>query len=829
MSIFSNLFSVPKGVSSTVNKIMKSPVNISMAHLSAVNYYNPYRSVISQNINLKYNNGRYRAVPPTFDVPTIQKFYDSVVGDRPIIMYERSKGIFLTDHETLFSIYSVDGVVDEDGYEVIYPAGLFTLSIGGKYKTGIPYKDISGLTNDIGFTGAFSPVDKIIRHKVKKPIVKFRSTLGESETTKDHSYILMNGESTSPDNLEEFVPGRLRYMQYDTEMFSYIRFLRGSHDILFSDSEVIVSSPSFTEFVNFVISNLNNASYEDGVYKLPVNPFLIGLLDNNINGEFDKHFSDEFILIDEGSHKRIYDKIDRLFNKFKVISSWAFDIQFLQVLSANLFDVSSRSYKMKSKWLASLISFYFMVSEIDYAIYYEDGYYKFIDTRMSGLPINYTNIRFDFKDDYEGYVYDLSVANTQCFVDPIGMITLHNTDGILRDAVSYYTSRIPLDDLKIVADKRLTNKYLTYRIKKMNDVFGCDLLGSFLRDIISNLVLFGNVIIHRVRSRKKYRGKKVVLYYEILPFADISLVYDIQTSKFKGYLVRNVGLMQPDDVIHIYINKPAGFFYGRPNTLAVLNDIKVLRLLEQNLEIMGVAYSTPQLVLKIGTPMAPASNPPNQILGNNNKYYNITDADIQMNADRLKKLTPHDIKIIPWYYHIEGVNVTPPIDLVEPIKLFRHRIYQAMGLDPVVMGDTDSRNRDASAVGQRSTDRNVAMYLDVVINAFNREIINHDFLDEMGISGSAYIHTPRIDMEDYFRRVNLGLSLFQSNIITQDEVRRDYLGLDPMSSKDIGNTFIAITGQVAGGGESAASKAQSQVNPTNQHGNQGAPPTVKKN
>ncbi|MBP2252219.1 DNA polymerase I [Halarchaeum solikamskense] len=119
---------------------------------------------------------------------------DSVTGDRPVVVRDPEERVRITPIEDLFerATPSENVLVTADGGPVA------SVSVGKDRRTLDGWDALS--LNDAGET-EWKPITQAIRHETDGSVVNLRHKLGESTTTRDHSYVV-----EGPDSLEEAAP-----------------------------------------------------------------------------------------------------------------------------------------------------------------------------------------------------------------------------------------------------------------------------------------------------------------------------------------------------------------------------------------------------------------------------------------------------------------------------------------------------------------------------------------------------------------------------------------------------------------------------------------------
>ena len=132
---------------------------------------------------------------------------DSVTGDRPIVVRDPSGIVRIVPIADLFERADVtadrDIVITTDGGPVA------SVSTDKERRSVDGWDALSVAKNgDV----EWQPIEQVIRHETDKPVVNLRHKFGESTTTRDHSYVVKDGDElveSTPENVEKplRVPG----------------------------------------------------------------------------------------------------------------------------------------------------------------------------------------------------------------------------------------------------------------------------------------------------------------------------------------------------------------------------------------------------------------------------------------------------------------------------------------------------------------------------------------------------------------------------------------------------------------------------------------------
>jgi hypothetical protein len=221
-----------------------------------------------------------------------------------------------------------------------------------------------------------------------------------------------------------------------------------------------------------------------------------------------------------------------------------------------------------------------------------------------------------------------------------------------------------------------------------------------------------------------------------------------------------------DNVSHMHYNKKDGFIFGTPTILPVIDDVRALRKIEENIELLVYQHLFPLFQWKVGTKEAPAS---------------VTEA-----GDREVDVVRKEIQYLP----TEGGIVTTERHEINAIGAegralraegylthFKRRVFSGLDMSPVDFGESESSNRStAEQLSQNLIDR--VKDFQRVMEGFVNELIikelllesnfNFDVLDEENVVRFKF---KEIDLELQIKKDSHYADLFSKNTIGLNEAR----------------------------------------------------------
>lgn len=356
-------------------------------------------------------------------------------------------------------------------------------------------------------------------------------------------------------------------------------------------------------------------------------------------------------------------------------------------------------------------------------------------------------------------------------------------DGILRRASNIYTEQILKNSYEIISKDDKMQNYVRKRMKEIQNLTGIS-NHDVMRNIAWQLVTFGNAYILKVRGNKsqfaksyKIGNKKLNpingLFVLDAPSIEVGLDQDDQIVKYKQ-LIRGVyRYWDADDIIHLSYNKTPGTLTGFSNFLTILDDVRALRKLEEEVEILGFQYAVPLWLYKVGNKDIPASP-----------------GEVDQVTSTINNMPTYGVLVVPGHHTMESVsNNQTPVQVLEFIDHFKHRIYAGLGISPIAMGDASSSNRNTAQSLDLSMQTITISYQNIIKNGLEMQLFRElaydggfNLIDE-----DILMNFPEIDIEAQIKKQNHLMGLYQGNIISLTEAR---LGMNYDANIDEKDFFI---------------------------------------
>lgn len=285
--------------------------------------------------------------------------------------------------------------------------------------------------------------------------------------------------------------------------------------------------------------------------------------------------------------------------------------------------------------------------------------------------------------------YDLALINR-----------IEDTDSYVSQAFIKKIGLMFKEGYDFVGPDPKTVQYVKTRFSQIARATGIS-TDELLRMIGTALVKKSNGFLVKARKESASGGKvrsipggnrelQPVAGYFIMPAELMWYEADIQGIILRWKIRLPDGRFQyfkPEDVVHFYFNRKEGFIYGTPTIQSVIDDIRSLRKIEENIELLVYQHLFPLFHYKVGTDDMPAS------------------VDEQGNDEI--EVARHAIREMP----AEGGLVTNHRHTVELIgaenrslraegylEHFKKRVFSGLGISAVDMGEGECYSADTQTL-----------------------------------------------------------------------------------------------------------------------------------
>ena len=395
--------------------------------------------------------------------------------------------------------------------------------------------------------------------------------------------------------------------------------------------------------------------------------------------------------------------------------------------------------------------------------------------RVLDPTLNYQSSRFVGRGSFQSSEYDLS---------EIGKI--EDTDSYVRQAFNKKVALMLKEGWDLTGPNLKTIKYIKARLAQIAQASGISTTQLF-RDVGSGVVKKSNCFLIKVRNTKASGGRerkeggkgkslKPVAGYFIAPAETMEFeTANGQISKWRQLMPSGDIQEYPvQDVVHIFYDRKEGFVFGTPVLIPVIDDIRALRKIEENIEMLVYQHLFPLFQYIVGTPESPAG-----ITETGEREIEIVRREIQYMPSEGGIVTPERHKIVAVGAEGRALRAEGYLDH------FKKRVFSGLGVSAVDMGEGETANRATADNMSRNMVDSVKDIQQVVADFINEYIIKELLLEST--FGDTVLDDEflvklvfrEIDTEAKIKKQNHGADLFTKDIITHDEARKE-LGLEPL-------------------------------------------------
>lgn len=399
----------------------------------------------------------------------------------------------------------------------------------------------------------------------------------------------------------------------------------------------------------------------------------------------------------------------------------------------------------------------------------------------------------------------------------------YDTDSYIRQGVDKYVDQIFKEGWTFYGENSDTVAYIRNRFKYISRATNTPTL-EFLTEIAETVVKYSNCIIAKSRTNDPnafppgqqlvgLNGKDPVAGYYCLNVPSMKIKRD-KFGTVIGWKQEIDGAPEalefpPEDIIHIYYKREQGNAFGTPLLQPVLDDVRALRLAEQNVFKMMHRYIYPLHHAKVGTAESPCK--PGEIDKTREEFENAEIDGGFITSERVEVKPIASDKVI---------NAEPYL------KYLESRVFSGLGIPAILFGRGETSNRSTGDnMANEMSDRVKAMQS--IIACFINEFIIDDLLLEGGYDpilnqeDVVLFKFNENDLDSKIKKENHFLLMWQGNAITENEMRAE-IGRDPIEDRT--GIYSLLYGN-----KDTADEVKNKETPANQHGTKTSPKKTTNN
>ena len=396
-------------------------------------------------------------------------------------------------------------------------------------------------------------------------------------------------------------------------------------------------------------------------------------------------------------------------------------------------------------------------------------------------------------------------------------------------------------------------RYITRRVNEMMLMTG-HTFTELLSEIFDNLFTYSNSFWVFKRDDVRSSGGKIRFHKRTYqPMAGVWAAdpTTVQVKQSKSGLIErwrqvegastlaeggSPKTFRPADVLHISTNRKTGWVFGTPYVVPVLDDMRLLRRMEELADIIAHKHAFPLMIVKIGTETKPAD----EVMQPGGAM--IPEVEIAKNL--VEQIDPEGGLVVTERYDIQMIGAeNKALDLKPYLEYLEARVKGGLRLSDIDLGRGDSANRNtAQSITQNLIDvcTEVQRTVEEVISwkFFFFLLMEGDFNVDLARPEEdlVYLDFPPIDTEEQRAEENHAQGLYEGNTCTEDECR-ERMGRKPIPEGDREGMYLKRVSEPQSEMETAAAQKiektkaanKSATQPSNQQGKKATKPKQSKN
>jgi hypothetical protein len=312
--------------------------------------------------------------------------------------------------------------------------------------------------------------------------------------------------------------------------------------------------------------------------------------------------------------------------------------------------------------------------------------------------------------------------------------------------------------------------------------------GDLLKRIGMSLIRTSNAFLIKVR-KEEASGGSMRLTPEDKALDPVAAYFPAAPETMKVRINRDTGKItkwrqelpdgrykdfRPEDVIHFHAGRREGFTFAAPDLVSCKDDIRALRQIEENIEMLLYQNLFPLFHYKVGTDARPAG------------YTEDGNKEVDQVRNSIRYMPAEGCLVTPERHEIKAIGSEGRAVRAEGyLDYFKKRAIAGLGISQIDLGDGDTTNRATANTLSRILIDTVKDLQDTLELQWNQEVISElllestldgDLLDEENM---VYLGFNEIDLQSKMDREKHAAEMFKANALTWRELRSEF-GKEPI-------------------------------------------------
>lgn len=359
-----------------------------------------------------------------------------------------------------------------------------------------------------------------------------------------------------------------------------------------------------------------------------------------------------------------------------------------------------------------------------------------------------------------------------------------DTEGYVLRAIKKKTERLYLAGYEIVSENQKALDYINRRLREIG-LASNNPFSLLIMETAHDLFRYNNCMWAKTRETKIAPGARGKINgYFTQPFESLQfktnkhgviqkIRQELPSGETKEWLGR--------DVIHFYTNKKPGFLVGTPELFPAIDDVVILRRIEENVLDLIETHLFPIYHYQIGT-----DNMPERYGPDGRKETDIV-------KQKVEYMTPGSVYISDHRHKIDSIGAESKALRIEAyLEYFKKRLFSTLGVSAVDMGEGTGATQSTA----NTLSKNLIMDIEAV-QAVLKEFIDFFVINELLEEGGFNILDPAnkveikfgvVDKEARMAAENQVVQLWLNNLLTHAEARIK-IGEQPFTDEQLKDLY----------------------------------------
>lgn len=370
-----------------------------------------------------------------------------------------------------------------------------------------------------------------------------------------------------------------------------------------------------------------------------------------------------------------------------------------------------------------------------------------------------------------------------------------DTDGYLFQSIKKKVNKIIVAGCDFVGHDPEAVKYIKTRILEIGYAINKPFI-HLIWETVFDLARFNNCMWVKVRDEESSSGEPItdtygrtttpIAAYFILPFETLEFKSKVN-GELKKVLQRIDGKEKewaPRDLVHFTVMKKPGFLVATPEVLPALDDLAILRRMEEEVEELVESNLFPTFQYKVGTENSPARTGPD----------GINETDIVKKT--IQYMPSGGIYVTDYRHSIEAIGAQGKALVIDSyLTHFKNRALSSMGSSALDMGEGGDATKSSASTMSKGMMMDVEA-LSIIVSSFIDFFVISELLLEGGydpLNEEEMVHLKFgvIDKEEKRADENQQIQMYHGNIKTIDEVRKE-IGHTPWTNDHTERSFYKM-------------------------------------